>query len=170
MFRKELSKASEEWLWNDADQNDSFSDSSYLFPIQRIIQNEAMIARTETNSIHDLGQINEGYLLLTGSNSGKFLDRTIDLRDDATIDWLIKWVQLAAAFDHGPALNCPCLCAWTQLTYFLSFSTISVFPLHFAMSRIFYFAQRPKRWWGWGAGCQYCQNDPRTYQYCMGRN
>ena len=39
MFRKQLSKASQEWLWTDADQNDSFSDSSYLFPIQRILQN-----------------------------------------------------------------------------------------------------------------------------------
>ena len=38
-----------------ADQNDSFSDSSYLFPIQRILQNQAMIATTEANSILDLG-------------------------------------------------------------------------------------------------------------------
>ena len=34
MSRKKLSKASEEWLWTDADKHDSFSDSSYLFPIQ----------------------------------------------------------------------------------------------------------------------------------------
>ena len=53
------------------------------------------------------------------------------------IDCLIKWLQLAPAFDHSPALNRPCLRAWTQLTYFLSFPTSSVFPLPFAMSRIF---------------------------------
>ena len=55
MYRQKLSKASQEWRWTDADQNDSFSDSSYLFPIQRILQNEVMIARSEANSILDLG-------------------------------------------------------------------------------------------------------------------
>ena len=39
MCRKKLSKASQEWLWTDADQNDLFSDSSYLSPIQPIIWN-----------------------------------------------------------------------------------------------------------------------------------
>ena len=39
MYRKKLSKASQEWLWTDADQNDSFSDSSFLLPIQPILQN-----------------------------------------------------------------------------------------------------------------------------------
>ena len=53
--QKKLSKASQEWLWTDADQNDWLSDSSYLFPIQRILQNEVMIARTEANSLLDLG-------------------------------------------------------------------------------------------------------------------
>ena len=55
MCRKKLSKASQEWLWNDADQNDSLSDSSYLFPVQRILQNWVMIARTKVNLILDLG-------------------------------------------------------------------------------------------------------------------
>ena len=55
MYRKKLSKVSQEWLWTDVDQKDSFSDSSYLFPIQRIFQNEVLIARTEANSILDLG-------------------------------------------------------------------------------------------------------------------
>ena len=41
--------------------------------------------------------------------------------------------------DHANTNTC------TQLTYFLSFSTGSVFPLHFGMSRIFYFVQGPKR-------------------------
>ena len=60
---------------------------------------------------------------------------------------LIAWlngVQLASAVDQSPALNRPCLRAWTQLTYFLSFSTSSVFPLYFAMSKISYFIQCPK--------------------------
>ena len=39
----------------DADQNDSFSDSFYLFPIQRILQNEFLTAGTEADSILDLG-------------------------------------------------------------------------------------------------------------------
>ena len=90
----------------------------------------------------NLGLFNEGYLLLVGSNSGTFFGETIALRDDAVVDCLIKWVS---AFYQSPALNRPCLRAWTQLTYFLSFSTSPVFPLHFAMSRIFYFVQRPKR-------------------------
>ena len=55
MYRKEFSKASQEWLWAEADQNDSGSDSSYLFPIQRILQNEVMIGRTEIYSGLDLG-------------------------------------------------------------------------------------------------------------------
>ena len=55
MDRKKLSKASQEWLWTDVDQNDSFSDPSYLFFIQRILQNEVMIAKIEANSILDLG-------------------------------------------------------------------------------------------------------------------
>ena len=54
MYREELSKASQEWLWTDADQNDSFSDSSYLFHVQHILQNEVIIVRTEANSIIDL--------------------------------------------------------------------------------------------------------------------
>ena len=96
-----------------------------------------MTARTEASSILNLGWFNEGYLPLARSNSVTFLDRTIALLDDAVIDWLIKWVQFTPAVDHSPALNRPCLPAWTQLTYFLSFSTSPVFPLHFAMSRIF---------------------------------
>ena len=55
MCRKKSSKASQEWLWTDADQNDPSSDSSYLFPIQRILQNWVLIVRTEANSILDLG-------------------------------------------------------------------------------------------------------------------
>ena len=145
MYRKEFSKASQEWLWTDADQNDSFSDSSYLFPIQPILQKEVMIARTEANSILYLGWFNEGHLLLIGSNSEMFFGRTIALPDDAVIDYLIKWVQLAPAVDHSPALNRPCLRTWTQMSYFLSLSTSSVFPLHFAMSRTFYSVQRAKR-------------------------
>ena len=62
---------------------------------------------------------------------------------------LMAWLNehswhLALAVYHNPALNRPCLRAWTQLTYFLSLSTSSVFPSHFAMSRIFYLAQCPK--------------------------
>ena len=52
---KKLSKASQEWLGTEADLNDSFSDSAYWFPIQRILQKEVMIVRAEANSIHDLG-------------------------------------------------------------------------------------------------------------------
>ena len=56
MFRKKFSKASEEWLWNrPKDQNDSFSDSSYLFPIQVILENWNMMARTQANPILDFG-------------------------------------------------------------------------------------------------------------------
>ena len=62
-----------------------------------------------------------------------------------SFDCLVKWVRLAPAVDHSPDLNRPCLRAWTQLTYFLSFSTISVFSLPFVMSRMFYLAQCPKR-------------------------
>ena len=43
--RKELK------LWKEPDQHDSFSDSSYLFPIQRVLQNQVITARTEANSI-----------------------------------------------------------------------------------------------------------------------
>ena len=100
-------------------------------------QNEVMIAKTEANSLLDLGWFNEGYLLLTGLDSETFFGRTIVLRDDAVIDCLIKGVQLASDVDHSSALNRPCLRAWTQLTYFLSFSTSSLFRLHCAMSRIF---------------------------------
>ena len=47
-----------------------------------------------------------------------YFTRTVaSLPDDAIIDCLIKWVQLAPAVDR----NRPCLRAWTQLTYFLSF-------------------------------------------------
>ena len=92
-----------------------------------------------------LEQFNEGYLPLEWSNTVTFFGRTIVLRDDAVIDCLIKWVQWPPAVDHSPALNRLCLRAWTQLTYFHSFSASSVFPLHFAMSRISYFIQCPKR-------------------------
>ena len=88
-----------------------------------------MIARTEACSILDFAELNEEDLLLVGSNSVTFFGKTIALRDDAVIDCLIKWAQ----YSPEP----PCLRAWTQLTYFLSFSTSSVFPLHFSMSKIF---------------------------------
>ena len=104
MCRRKLSKASQEWLWTNADQNDSFSDSSYLFPIQPILQNWVLIARTEANSILDLGEFNEAYLPLAGSNPGTFFGRT---DDDAVIDWLIKSVHLTSPFAHSPALNHP---------------------------------------------------------------
>ena len=55
MWREKLLKASQEWLWTDADQNDSFSDASYLFPVQQIFQNQVMIARTAANSVLDRG-------------------------------------------------------------------------------------------------------------------
>ena len=55
LYRKKLSKTSREWLGIDAKPNDSLSDSSYLFLIQRILQNEVIIARTKANSILDLG-------------------------------------------------------------------------------------------------------------------
>ena len=56
---------------------------------------------------------------------------------DRLIDWLneYSWHQLLTIAQ-------PCLRIWTQLTYFLS---SSVFSLHFAMSRIFYLVQCPKR-------------------------
>ena len=139
MYGKQFVKTSQELLWTDTDQNDSFSDSSYLFPIQRILQNEVMIARTEANSILDLGQFNEGYLLLVGPDLITFFGRTITVPYDVVIGWLIKWVQLTPALNHSPALNRPCLRASRQLTYSLSFSTHSVFPLHFAMSRLVLF-------------------------------
>ena len=97
-----------------------------------------MIARTEANLILNLGKLNEGYLVLVGSDSVTCFGRTVALRDDAVIDCLIKWIQLTAAFDHSPALNRPCLRAWTQLNYFLSFSASSAFPFQLAMSRTFY--------------------------------
>ena len=75
----------------------------------------------------------------------RFFGRTSALRDNAVVDCLIKWVQLAPAIDPIPVLNHPCLRGWTQLTYFLSFFTSSVCPLHFAMSRSFYFVQCPNR-------------------------
>ena len=50
-----------------------------------------------------------------------FFGTTTALHDDAVIDCLIKCAQLAPAVDHSPALNRPCLRAWTQLTYFLPF-------------------------------------------------
>ena len=74
---------------------------------------------------------------MVGSASGMFFGRLLFLRFDAVVDCLIKWVHLALAFDQSPALKHPCLRARTQLTYFLSFLTISVFPLYLAMSRIF---------------------------------
>ena len=49
-----------------------------------------------------------------------FFGKIIALRDDAVIDCLIKWAQLAHAVDHNPALNHPCLRAWTPLSYFPS--------------------------------------------------
>ena len=60
------------------------------------------------------------------------------------IDWSneCSWHQLSTI---AQPWTTPVLRAWTQLTYFLSFSTSSVFSLHFARSRIFYFAQCPKR-------------------------
>ena len=55
MYRKKSSKASQEWLWTDADQNDSFSVFSYLSPMQLILQSYVLMARTEANSVLDLG-------------------------------------------------------------------------------------------------------------------
>ena len=148
MYRKELSKASQEWRWNDADQNDLFSDSSYLFPIQCILQNWVMIARAD--SILDLGRFNEGYLLLVGSSTVTFFRRTIALHDDAIIDCLIKWVQSAPAVDHSPALNHPGLPAGTQLAYLLFFYQFSL-PSLLCFEQNFLFrpvSKMPKR------GCQ----------------
>ena len=145
MYGKKLSKASQELLWTDADQNDSFSNSSYLFPIQRILQNEVMIARTEANSILDLEWFNVGHLLLVGSNSGTFFGKTTALRGDAVIDCLVRWVQWAPAVYHSPSLDRSCLHAWTQLTYLFSLLPVQSSPFYFAMSRIFYFAQCPNR-------------------------
>ena len=130
MYRKKLSKASQEWLWTEADQNDSFSDSSYKFPIQRILQNEVMTARTQANSILDFG--NFGCLVVVGSNSETCLERTITLHYDAVIDCLIKWVQLAPAFDHSPALNRSSLCLDTAdlLSLFLYQFSLSFSPCY----------------------------------------
>ena len=90
MYRKEFSKVSQDLRWSDADQNDSFSDSSYLFPVQRILQNWAMIARTEANSILDVGLLNEKYPLLVGSSSGTFFGKTNAL---GVMQWLIAWLN-----------------------------------------------------------------------------
>ena len=80
---------------------------------------------------------NERCLLLAASNLVTFFGTTIALHNEAVIDWLIKWVQLASAVDRSPVLDHSGLRAWTQLTYFLSFYTSSVFPFHFAVNRIF---------------------------------
>ena len=91
MYGKKCSKASQELLWSDADQNDSFLDSSFLFPIQRILQNWVMIAKTEADSILDLGKFSEWYLPLVEFDSGTFFGKIVALRDDSNIDCLIKW-------------------------------------------------------------------------------
>ena len=82
-----------------------------------------------------------GYLVLVGSGSVTFLvGLLLHVMKHSLIAWLneYSWHQLSTIAQS-------CLRAWTQLTYFLSFFTISLFPLHFAMSEIFYFAQCPKR-------------------------
>ena len=50
------------------------------------------------------------------------------LHEDAVIDWLIEWVQFTAAFDHSPALNRPCLRAWTH-----GWPTFSLFLYQFSL-------------------------------------
>ena len=99
-----------------------------------------MIARNEANSIPNPGWFNEGRLLLVGSNPVPFL---VGLLLYLMMHSLIAWLN--EAVDHSPVLNRPGLPSWTQLTYFLSVLTSSVFLLHFAMNKIFYFAQCPKR-------------------------
>ena len=144
MYRKQLSKANQEWLWTDTDQNDSFSDSSYLFPVQRILQNEVMIARTEANWISILGnQIKDICYWWDVIRKVFFVGLLLYVITQPLIAWLNEcgWHQLSTIAQPWTAR----LRAWTQLTYFLSFSTTSVFPLHFALNRIFHFAQCPKR-------------------------
>ena len=126
MYGKEFSKPSQEWLWNDANQNDSFSDFSYLFPIQCILQNEVKIATTEANAFLDLGQFNEACVLLMGSNTVTFFGRTVAFCGDAVIDCLVKWVQFTPAVDHSPALS-PCLDTANLLSlFFYQFSLASL--------------------------------------------
>ena len=59
------------------------------------------------------------------------------------IDWLseCRWHLLATTVQSWIALV---FRAWTQLTYFPSYSTSSVFLLYLAMSRVFDFIQYPK--------------------------
>ena len=79
-----------------------------------------MIARTEANSIF-LSNSMKG-ISFGGIQIDNVSRQTIASRDDAVIDCLIKWVQLALDVDHSPALNRLCLRVWTQLTYLLAFS------------------------------------------------
>ena len=142
---KSFSKTSQKSHWNDASQKGSFSNYAYLFPNSVFFKINSHWSEPRLLQSTIFNKEMKGYLTLLWSNSGTFFDTTIALRGDAAIDCLIKWVQLTTAVDHSPALNCPCLRVWTQLTYFLSFSTSSVFSLPFAMSGIFYFSQCPKR-------------------------
>ena len=96
-----------EWLCNDADQNELFLVYFYPFLIQLLLQNKVMIAKTEAYSILGLEYFNEGYLLMVGPKSVTFFGRTIAVRDDAVIDCLIKWVQLAPAIDHSQPWTAP---------------------------------------------------------------
>ena len=140
MYRKKFSKASQEWLWTRC------TSKWLIFRLFLLVPYTAYPSKSSRDSqnwgwFNPRSQvINEEYLVMVGAVPVTFLGRLLFLHEDAVIDWLIKCVQLAAAVDHSPALNRPCLPAWTQLTYFLFFSTSSVFPLHLAMSRIFYFA------------------------------
>ena len=122
MYRKNFSKASEEWLWTDADQNDSFSDSSYLFPVLCILQMKLWQPELRLTQSSILGNSMKHICCWYDPIQVSFFGKTIALHDNAVIDCLIYMGTVGTnAVDHSPALNRPCLRAWTQLTYFLSF-------------------------------------------------
>ena len=128
----------------NADQNDCCSDFSYLFPCTAPFK--IKLRQTELRFIRSSILCNSMKIIQYWYDPIRkgFFVRLLVYALIAVIDWLIKWVQSAPAVDHSPVLKGPCLRAWTQLTYFLSFFISSVFPLHFAMSRIFCVIQCPK--------------------------
>ena len=144
MYRKTFSKASQEWLGSDADQNDSFSDSSYLFPIQCILQNEVMIARTELVQSSILGNSMKDICYWWDPIRESFLEGILlYLMMQSLIVWLngLPWHLLSTIAQPWTAPVSVLGQSWPTFSLFF---TSSVFPFHFAISRTFYFAQCPK--------------------------
>ena len=94
---------------------------------------------------------------MVGGDSGTIL---VGVLLYGMVQSLIAWLNGRSWHRLSTIAPAPCLRAWTQLTYFFSFSTSSVSPLHFALSSIFYFAQCPQ--------CQGGVNNSRVFLvYCM---